>query len=348
MFLPFLNLGKQALFSNFNLLADPYKLTFAITYRCNGRCSTCNIWQREKKDELSLDEIATFFEKNKFSWINLTGGEPFLRPDLVDIIRIITAETPKLYFLNFTSNGLCPEHYLKEAEKIRSVITIPKFAIGVSIEGPPEIDEKIKGVAKSFTKAIETFKGLKKIFAKTSYQPFISYTISPQNLGRLKETISAIRSAVPDFKLTQFHVNLFHFSDHYYGNQRLKTGTGFDEGALSEIENFLALYRVPANPDTWIEKKYLKLLISFLEKGQTPLPCQALRASCYIGPSGDIYPCALFDKKLGNLKNCGFDLSRLWNLDETRKIRQTIRQKECPNCWTPCEAYQTILGDFLR
>ena len=74
--------------SNFRRLKKPYKLNFAITMWCQSRCLTCNIWQIKPKDELTLDEIREFAKKNtSFRWVGLTGGEPFLRSDIVDIAK---------------------------------------------------------------------------------------------------------------------------------------------------------------------------------------------------------------------------------------------------------------------
>lgn len=343
----FFELGKKILRSNFNLLSHPYKLTFAVTYRCNARCATCNIWQRKSEQELSLSEMERFFQENHFSWINLTGGEPTLRDDLADIIKVIQQNNPVLYFLNFTSNGLLPDRLLATAKTIRTFIKIPKYAVGVSVEGPPEVDLKIRRIAESFKLSLQSFKGLREIYKGTAYQPFISYTISPHNLGKLKETLAAIRAEVADFRLSDFHINLFHFSSHYYGNQEYQLSEDFEVGSIKEIKDYLENYRVPLNPDTWIERKYLQLLIKFLMQQKTPLPCQALRASCYIDPQGNIYPCAMFDKKLGSLKGNDFELSQLWSSDNFKETRKSIAEYKCPNCWTPCEAYQTILGNMI-
>ena len=344
---PFFELGKNILASNFNGLSRAYKLTFAITYCCNARCATCNIWQRKSEKELELNEIDRFFQKNKFSWINLTGGEPALREDLSEIIKVIQNNNPRLYFMNFTSNGLLPDKLLAAAKAIRALIRIPKFAIGVSVEGPPEVDLKVRRIPESFKLSLQSLKGLREIFKGTAYQPFVSYTISPHNLGRLKETIEAIRAEVPDFGLTDFHVNLFHFSSHYYGNLAYQLSEGFEAEAIKEIKEYLESYKVPLNPDTWIEKKYLQLLVKFLKQQKTPLPCQALRASCYLDPQGNIYPCAMYDKNLGSVRENEFDLSRFWKSNNFKETRKIIAEYTCPNCWTPCEAYQTILGNLF-
>ncbi len=347
MTFPLLNLGKKVFLSNFNLLQVPYKLTFAITYLCNLKCKTCNIWQRKSKNELRLDEIEKIFENNKFSWINLTGGEPYLRRDLTDLIRIIVRQNRNLYFLNFTSNGFLTDRILSETEKMLSFIKIPKFAVGVSIEGHPEIDGVIRGDPESFKRALQTLKGLREVFKNTRYQPFVSYTISPENLGQLQATLKAICAEIPDFKLTEFHVNLFHFSSHYYGNVGYELDSNFASKAAQEIRNYLAIYNVPLSPDTWLERKYLKLLINFLETQKTPLPCQALRASCYFDSWGNVYACAMYDKRLGALRETGYRLLDIWKSEVSQETRKIISNCKCPNCWTPCEAYQTILGKFI-
>jgi len=65
---------------------SPLVLTFSITNRCNSRCKTCNIWKipAEESEELSLDEIELIFKSmDKLYFLNISGGEPFLRKDLV-------------------------------------------------------------------------------------------------------------------------------------------------------------------------------------------------------------------------------------------------------------------------
>ncbi|MFH1386599.1 MAG: radical SAM protein [bacterium] len=348
MAFPLFTLGKNILLSNFKPPTTNYKLTFAITYRCNARCSTCGIWQKATQPELSLPEIETFFKRNSFSWINLTGGEPFLHPKLTEMISLIQSTNPDLFFLNTTSNGLATNDILTKAEALCSFVKLPKFAIGISLEGPPEIDGKIRNMPGSFAKSLQTFKGLLEIFKNTNYQPFISYTISPQNVGHLEETIRSIRAEIPSFKLNQFHANLFHHSNHYYGNVNYKLDDNFAVKATEEIKAFLAIYRQGLNPDAWLEKKYLSLLPKYLEQKKTPLPCQALRASCFLDPQGNIFPCSMYDKKLGNIKEFDYKLANLWPAKVSQETREIIAKYNCPNCWTPCEAYQTILGNMLK
>ncbi len=71
-------LGKRILESNFKRLDFPFKLNFIITYKCNSKCKTCGIWKRKIKNELTSEEIKTFFRKsNKFSWVDISGVKFF-------------------------------------------------------------------------------------------------------------------------------------------------------------------------------------------------------------------------------------------------------------------------------
>lgn len=66
-------------------------MTFSVTNKCNSRCKTCNIWRAPVKglEELSLDEIeSTFKSMDPLYFLNISGGEPFLREDLAEIIRL--------------------------------------------------------------------------------------------------------------------------------------------------------------------------------------------------------------------------------------------------------------------
>jgi MoaA/NifB/PqqE/SkfB family radical SAM enzyme len=86
----------------------------------------------------------------------------------------------------------------------------------------------------------------------------------------------------------------------------------------------------------------------YLETGETPMRCHALRSSCFIDSWGNVFPCTIYDKKVGSLRESGYDLAKIWNSPEAAALQQEIWESQCPNCWTPCEAYQSILGNVLR
>src|SRR5687767_13390873 len=84
------HLGMALLKTTATRPAAPLKLNLCLTYWCQYRCKTCNIWQRQPTDELTTDEILALVRENPHvTWADLTGGEIFLRPDIDDIFAAI-------------------------------------------------------------------------------------------------------------------------------------------------------------------------------------------------------------------------------------------------------------------
>jgi radical SAM protein with 4Fe4S-binding SPASM domain len=81
--------------------------------------------------------------------------------------------------------------------------------------------------------------------------------------------------------------------------------------------------------------------------GTTPMRCHALSASCFIDSWGNVFPCTIYDRKLGSLRDVDYDLRRIWSKPIAVETQREIWRYDCPQCWTPCEAYQSIMGNFL-
>src|SRR3989441_9416111 len=103
---PYLALAGRALETNVRRPSHPYKLTFCVTFWCNYRCQTCNIWKMAPRDELRLEEIQRFFQRSgRFLWVDLTGGEVTLRRDFIDVCHAVIDGCPDLLLLHFPTNG---------------------------------------------------------------------------------------------------------------------------------------------------------------------------------------------------------------------------------------------------
>lgn len=346
------NLVKKILLSNFGYLKLPYKLTFAITYKCNSKCKTCNIWSKNSSNELSLKEIKNFSEKTDFfSWFNLTGGEPFLRKDLVSIVNTFLDNSPNLLFLNLTTNGLLPDLIKERVQEILS-LNLPMTVVVVSLDGPKGVHDSIRGMHGSWDKAVETYKLLRDLSEeKNNFQTFLGFTLSSLNFGKVEETYSSVKELIPKIESKDFHFNLLHFSKHYYSNvnddQNIIQAEN-KERLINDLEEIKKIKKGSLfNPVQFLEKKYVRLAKKFVETGKTPLPCKAIQTSCFIDPEGNVYPCTIYDKNLGNLRNFDYDLGKILKLDFINQLVKEIENLNCPNCWTPCEAYQTILGNLL-
>jgi MoaA/NifB/PqqE/SkfB family radical SAM enzyme len=341
-----LTLGTRILRSNVGRLASPYKLTYCVTRRCDSRCTFCSIWKQKSEDELALDEIRQFAEATpSLSWVDFTGGEPTLRPDFVEIIAAFLEHCPGLIFVHFPTNGLRTDHVTHVCSKVVA-LRPPRFVVSVSLDGPPELNDLLRGVEGGFARAAQTYARLRSMKGVDAY---VGMTLHAQNVDVVEETVAAIRKTVPDFGYGDLHVNLAHVSPHYYGNAdggdtQPDTSGGEIASALRDI---MKKRGWRASPFKMVERRFQKLALRYLATGKCPRDCAALMASCFLGEEGTVYPCSIWDKPLGNIRDTEYSLQPLVKSDEAARLRKVLLAKRCPNCWTPCEAYPTLAANLL-
>src|SRR6266550_8539686 len=96
----------------------PLNLTFSVTYRCNAKCRTCNVWKKRVKD-LSLLEYERIFEAlgTSLYWATFSGGEPFIRPDLIDIVAACY-ERCRPSIITIPTNGLLRKHIVEGVARL--------------------------------------------------------------------------------------------------------------------------------------------------------------------------------------------------------------------------------------
>src|SRR5207247_544136 len=204
--------------------------------------------QMTPRDELRLDGIrACFRQSPRFLWVDLTGGEPWLRKDFVDICEALLTSCRHLVLLHYPTNGYLTDKIVAGTKEIRRMGGA-KLIVTISTDGDEAMHDEIRGVAGGWRGQIATFRRVRQ----------------------------------------------------------------------------------------------------YVETGETPMRCHALRASCFIDSWGNVFPCTIYDRKIGSLREVDYDLARIWNTPEAARLQGEIWESQCPNCWTPCEAYQSILGNLVR
>ena len=338
-------LAKYILKANLGRLSRPYKLTFALTSKCNYRCQTCHIWQKRPQNELSAAEIERMFKKAPdFSWIDLTGGEVFLRKDFLEIVEIILASCPHLLLLHFPTNGYLTEIIVSSVQKIAQWKP-EKLILTVSMDGDERMNDQIRGIPGGWRRQIETFKRLREV---PGVQTVLGMTVSALNAGQFERAFQAAKNEFPPLTYNDFHVNVAHISPHYYGNADTDLISGSEKAMAETVQNYLKARTFPLDPVSYLEKQYLKRVGQYLQTKKTPIHCQALSSSCFLDATGAVYPCSMYDRTLGNIREWDYDLPALWNSEASRRLQEEIWEFKCPQCWTPCEAYQSIFGSLLR
>lgn len=336
------SLIRRIALANVGALPLPFKLTYVVTKECHSRCVNCKIWMTQPHDELLLSEIEKLARNSPFlQWIDLTGGEPTDRLDLVDIARAFLAHCPHLLFVHFPTNGLKPE---RVDEVCRAIVALrpPKFVVSVSVDGPPKVNDALRGIKGDFALAMETFRRLRR---QKGLDVYMGMTLFPQNAALIDATIAAIHHEIPEFTPGDLHVNLAHRSTHYYGNDKQSPRSPEEVPAL--LEHFGRRRGFPMNPFAWVERRYQRLAEDYLRTGLCPQDCGALYTSLYLSETGAVYPCSIWDEPIGNIRDNEYSIVPLLQSARAKELRQRLLKKDCPNCWTPCEAYPTLAANLL-
>ena len=136
--------AKSLLLANLTRLQIPVKVNFCVTYWCQYRCKTCNIWRRKPTGELSTDELLQFVRQNpQIAWLDVTGGEIFLRKDIGDFFGAVATSWKRLALVHFATNGFLTDRIVTTARRIAAT-TPAELIVTVSLDGDEELNDEIR------------------------------------------------------------------------------------------------------------------------------------------------------------------------------------------------------------
>lgn len=341
----------KSIFSS-KLRKTPYKLNFAITSACDSRCLTCNVgrlFQENPKvinEELTSQEITTLFENlpPTITWISFSGGEPFLRSDLLEIVSLAIKKISNLSVISIPSNGLNTGRIIKTVKKILK-LNPPQLFLNFSLDGPPEIHNKIRGIKNGYKKTWRTYQSVKKLSQKhDNLHVNLEITISELNIDYLADFCERLVREREKITITIAHRGFLYKNEDNNSIILNKRALGKIKKIIQIIDRSLGWFL----PPELVEKLYLKKIPQYLQNPKRQvLPCTALNASCALDSFGNITPCFIWGEVLGNIRSEKGGLLEILKKPRTKKIAEQIREGKCPNCWTPCEAYQAIIWTFI-
>lgn len=305
----------------------PVNLTVSLTYRCNSRCKTCNIYNR-KSDELSLEEYGRIFCSLGRSpyWITFSGGEPFLRRDIEDIC-IAAYETCKPKFINIPTNGILSERIEEGVRRIVSVCSDATVIINLSVDALGERDSEIRGVPGAFEKVMETYRRLRTIDSG-NLTLGIHTVISKYNVSDIPDIFMQLKELTPDSYITEIAENRVELM-----NQSLDIQPSLPEYAA-------AVDFITEDTEGWdlkgaskivraFRKRYYRLVKDILREGRMFIPCYAAYASCQISPEGDLWACCMRGEVMGNLRETGYEFGKIWFSEHAQQVRKAIKERNC-------------------
>ena len=293
----------------------PTDVSIITTYRCQMRCKMCDIWENptDKKQEITAKELDIL---PKFKFVNITGGEPFVRRDLEDIVDVMYKKSDRIVI---STSGWHTDRIIKMAEKF------PNIGIRVSIEGLAQKNDDLRGREGSFDRAMRLLLTLKEMGMKD-----IGYgcTVSNKNSDDMLWLYKLSRELGMEFATAAFHNSYyFHKDDNEITNKNEVIGNFH-----KLIEELLK----ENSPKSWYRAFFNLGLINYIRGNPRMLPCEAGTANFFIEPYGDVYPCngledRYWKESMGNIRNVS-SFDELWFSAQAEKVRGLVRT--CPkNCW---------------
>jgi len=339
-----------------NLTDTPFDLEFAVTNRCNIRCIHCDVWRSHEElsemiqEELRIGEIEKIFSSYRgFNVIGITGGEPFLREGISEIINVIAKTQRKIKSLYITSNGQLTETILEKVKEILGNIesndTSFDFTQLISIDGSKDLHDHVRGFAGAHDRAMETIRLLSDL--RTAHQSFHLGTVtccSPFNIDRFDEVINHISELKKEYDLEpSFCV---WFEGQLYKNvgkcEDIKVEE-FRKKLIALIPQIKSVVKTDSLLSTG-RSIFYDLLGLWLENPSTQIvPCGAARIRYFLGATGDVYPCTIFNHKIGNLRDYDFDLNRLFQSNSRKQTRYLVEEERCPICCNTCETIPAMM-----
>lgn len=293
----------------------PTDVSIITTYRCQMRCKMCDIWEHptDPKLEITAKDLEIL---PSFKFVNITGGEPFVRRDLEDIVEVLYKKSERIVI---STSGFHYKRIIRLAERF------PNIGIRVSIEGLSQRNDDLRGREGGFDRGLKTLFALQEMGNKDIG---FGITVSNKNSEDMLWLYKLSKAMGMEFATAAFHNSFyFHKDDNWIENKDVVIGH-FNE----LIESLLK----ENTPKSWFRAFFNLGLINYIRGGKRMLPCEAGTANFFIEPYGDVYPCNGLEERywkesMGNIRDVT-SFEELWFSDQARKVREQVRS--CPkNCW---------------
>jgi len=351
-----------------NLRDVPFNLEFAVTNRCNLRCIQCDVWRYSEGNtakpqaELTTEEVHKIFSSYQgLSLVGITGGEPYLRTDLAEIVNIIIETQEKLKSLSITSNGQFPETtartvrgILAELARVDSGVSFTQF---ISIDGPKGLHDRLRGVAGAHDRAEETIRLLCNIRdSNSSLHVGIVTDCSPFNIDQFHEVVSHVSELKEEYALEPsfciwFQGQLYRNLNPRHDVDVMQFRSRVND-VIPEMRSIVSGGSLVATGRTM----FFDLLGLWLQNPANQIvPCGGAKIRYFLGATGDVYPCTIFDHNVGNLRDHDLDLRILIRSSSRRETRDLVKAEKCPICCNTCETIPAMMaspahtaGQWLR
>src|SRR6266849_6712380 len=311
-------------------LALPMNLTISVSYRCNSRCKTCNVWQRPN-DDFTLEEYDKTFASigRDAYWFTFSGGEPTLRKDLPEMVEAAYRHC-RPGIINIPTNGIQDKVIPGRIERVLQAAPTSDVIINLSLDGIGEKHDIVRGVKGNFERAMRTYAGLKAL--KGSYKNFtlgVHTVISNFNIDEFENIYHFVREEMqPDSFISEIAEERVELDTVGMGItppiQKYQPVIERLQGDIRKAE-FNGVSRITQA----FRDRYYDIVKRTLVEHRQVIPCLAGVASAQIAPNGDVWTCCIRAESVGNLREHGYDFRSVWTTAHGDEVRKSIKAGEC-------------------
>jgi MoaA/NifB/PqqE/SkfB family radical SAM enzyme len=333
----------KATYTTGRVFGLPINITVSVSYRCNSRCKTCNVWLLPN-DDLDLQEWDKVFESLGKApyWFTFSGGEPTLRHDLPDMVESAYRHCQP-GIINIPTNGIQYKIIPGRIERVLQAAPNSQVIINLSLDGVGLKHDAVRGVKDNWDHAMITYAGLKAL--KKQYKNLtvgVHSVISTFTVDSFPELCEYVqRELKPDSFITEI------------AEERVEldtVGTGITPTAEQytvAIDTLLESMRDKkltgiAEVTQAFRRQYYEIVKKTLREHRQVIPCMAGVASAQIAPNGDVWTCCVRAQSMGNLREHNYDFATVWKTGKARELRRSIKAGEC-YCPLANAAYTNML-----
>lgn len=285
--------------------------TVIVTYRCNAKCTMCNRYKVPSKPEEEIS-IETIKKLPEMYFTNITGGEPFIRDDLKDIVRELLKKSDRIVI---STNGFFTDRIVELCKEF------PQVGIRISIEGLEKTNNEIRGLDDGFNRGYTT---LKKLVDMGMKDVGFGMTVQDRNAADLVTLYNISDELGMEFATASLHNSFYFVESNNIIKDRLTVAQNFEDLVNRLLDS--------NSPKKWFRAYFNHGLINYIFSQKRLLPCDMSFDTFFIDPYGDVMPCNGTKEKqvMGNLNRQSWE--ELWNSEQAEKVRSFVRNCD-RNCW---------------
>jgi MoaA/NifB/PqqE/SkfB family radical SAM enzyme len=321
----------------------PTMVNIKATYKCNSRCTMCNLWKLYKKDdsrlkdEMTYSEFVSFMEQSPFIQdILISGGEPYMADDIIPMWIWLDRHG---YRTGVNTNAIDFDFITgKESETLKQMSGKNARYMTISIDGIGKVHDGIRGIKGNFDSAMRLLEwGLNTEKEYPFFSVGVSYTLTPKNVDEFPDFFDFI--IAKGVKPQRVNFRGVQEMDFLYGNK-------------GEVDQFVhakrmidSIRKVQAKYSPLKKSFYVNGIIKFLQHPEKlVIPCYMAYRGAIIDPYWDVYACMGINEVICNLREYNFDLRKAWKDKRVKDMQKRIRNGDCMNCWGGCTSVKSAVS----